>query len=220
MSTVAPCASIRSSSRRSMPPRPTSEQIRQRCHRAHHHADHPRAICSTRRPSSLSIPTGRFVIGGPMGDAGLTGRKIIVDTYGGMARHGGGAFSGKDPTKVDRSAPTRHATSPRISSRRAWRIASRSRYRMPLAWRAPVASSSRLLARASVADETMIRPDQRTLRPAPSRNHPVARPAPPHLSADRGVWPLWPHRCRSALGAPRQGRCSTRAAGTVATTLA
>ncbi|KRB74084.1 S-adenosylmethionine synthetase [Nocardioides sp. Root190] len=49
-------------------------------------------------------PTGRFVVGGPMGDAGLTGRKIIVDTYGGMARHGGGAFSGKDPSKVDRSA--------------------------------------------------------------------------------------------------------------------
>jgi len=49
-------------------------------------------------------PTGRFVIGGPMGDAGLTGRKIIVDTYGGMGRHGGGAFSGKDCTKVDRSA--------------------------------------------------------------------------------------------------------------------
>ena len=49
-------------------------------------------------------PTGRFVIGGPHGDAGLTGRKIIVDTYGGYARHGGGAFSGKDPTKVDRSA--------------------------------------------------------------------------------------------------------------------
>ena len=49
-------------------------------------------------------PTGRFEIGGPMGDCGLTGRKIIVDTYGGMARHGGGAFSGKDPSKVDRSA--------------------------------------------------------------------------------------------------------------------
>ena len=49
-------------------------------------------------------PTGRFVVGGPMGDAGLTGRKIIVDTYGGYAPHGGGAFSGKDPTKVDRSA--------------------------------------------------------------------------------------------------------------------
>ncbi|ACU37017.1 methionine adenosyltransferase [Actinosynnema pretiosum subsp. pretiosum] len=52
----------------------------------------------------LVNPTGRFVLGGPMGDAGLTGRKIIVDTYGGMARHGGGAFSGKDPSKVDRSA--------------------------------------------------------------------------------------------------------------------
>ena len=49
-------------------------------------------------------PTGRFVIGGPQGDTGLTGRKIVVDTYGGFARHGGGAFSGKNPTKVDRSA--------------------------------------------------------------------------------------------------------------------
>jgi S-adenosylmethionine synthetase len=59
------------------------------------------------RDNALRIfvnPTGRFVIGGPKGDAGLTGRKIIADTYGGMARHGGGAFSGKDPTKVDRSA--------------------------------------------------------------------------------------------------------------------
>jgi S-adenosylmethionine synthetase len=55
-------------------------------------------------PKVLVNPTGRFVIGGPMGDAGVTGRKIIVDTYGGMGRHGGGAFSGKDPTKVDRSA--------------------------------------------------------------------------------------------------------------------
>ncbi|HEY9702362.1 MAG TPA: methionine adenosyltransferase domain-containing protein, partial [Allocoleopsis sp.] len=52
----------------------------------------------------LVNPTGKFVIGGPQGDAGLTGRKIIVDTYGGYSRHGGGAFSGKDPTKVDRSA--------------------------------------------------------------------------------------------------------------------
>jgi len=59
----------------------------------------------------LINPTGRFVVGGPQGDSGLTGRKIIVDTYGGMGRHGGGAFSGKDPTKVDRSAAyaARHA---------------------------------------------------------------------------------------------------------------
>jgi S-adenosylmethionine synthetase len=56
------------------------------------------------RQQFLVNPTGRFVVGGPVGDCGLTGRKIIVDTYGGMARHGGGAFSGKDPSKVDRSA--------------------------------------------------------------------------------------------------------------------
>lgn len=59
---------------------------------------------STKDMRILINPTGRFVVGGPMGDAGLTGRKIIVDSYGGMARHGGGAFSGKDPSKVDRSA--------------------------------------------------------------------------------------------------------------------
>jgi S-adenosylmethionine synthetase len=59
---------------------------------------------ATLRGEFLVNPTGRFVIGGPVGDCGLTGRKIIVDTYGGFARHGGGAFSGKDPSKVDRSA--------------------------------------------------------------------------------------------------------------------
>ncbi len=66
----------------------------------------PRDLYDARklRKNLLVNPTGRFVIGGPVGDCGLTGRKIIVDTYGGMARHGGGAFSGKDPSKVDRSA--------------------------------------------------------------------------------------------------------------------
>ena len=71
--------------------------------------DPARATSTTRSASQerdfvYVNPTGKFVIGGPMGDTGLTGRKIIVDTYGGAARHGGGAFSGKDPTKVDRSA--------------------------------------------------------------------------------------------------------------------
>ena len=60
--------------------------------------------CLTNNTQYHIYPTGNFEIGGPVGDAGLTGRKIIVDTYGGMARHGGGAFSGKDPSKVDRSA--------------------------------------------------------------------------------------------------------------------
>ena len=71
-----------------------------------------RPVIGSYTPNKILInPTGRFVIGGPMGDTGLTGRKIIVDTYGGYARHGGGAFSGKDPTKVDRSAAyaARHA---------------------------------------------------------------------------------------------------------------
>ena len=72
--------------------------------RAGHPAGGPRRSCWTRTPASIVNPTGRFVIGGPAGDSGLTGRKIIVDTYGGYGRHGGGAFSGKDPTKVDRSA--------------------------------------------------------------------------------------------------------------------
>jgi S-adenosylmethionine synthetase len=58
----------------------------------------------TRETAYLINPTGKFVVGGPQGDSGLTGRKIIVDTYGGTGRHGGGAFSGKDPSKVDRSA--------------------------------------------------------------------------------------------------------------------
>ena len=78
-------------------------------------------------------PTGRFVIGGPVGDAGLTGRKIIVDTYGGAARHGGGAFSGKDPSKVDRSAAYAAVGSRRTSSPPAPRPASRCRSRTPSA---------------------------------------------------------------------------------------
>jgi S-adenosylmethionine synthetase len=64
----------------------------------------PSRLLDARHQAFIVNPTGRFVIGGPVGDSGLTGRKIIVDTYGGYASHGGGAFSGKDPTKVDRSA--------------------------------------------------------------------------------------------------------------------
>jgi S-adenosylmethionine synthetase len=70
---------------------------------AHHRPDGSGAMVDSQTKYHIN-PTGRFVVGGPHGDTGLTGRKIIVDTYGGMGRHGGGAFSGKDPTKVDRSA--------------------------------------------------------------------------------------------------------------------
>ena len=82
-------------------------------------------------------PTGRFVIGGPMGDSGLTGRKIIVDTYGGMGRHGGGAFSGKDPTKVDRSAAYMARYIPKILSPPSWPSVAKCSWPTPSAWLNP-----------------------------------------------------------------------------------
>ncbi len=97
--------------------------------------DHPDARA---RDFVLVNPTGRFVVGGPMGDTGLTGRKIIVDTYGGMARHGGGAFSGKDPTKVDRSAAyAARWVAKTVVAARASRAAARCRSRTPSASRSP-----------------------------------------------------------------------------------
>lgn len=79
-------------------------------------------------------PTGRFVIGGPMGDCGLTGRKIIVDTYGGMARHGGGAFSGKDPSKWTVPQPTQHVMSRKTLLLLAWPIVVKFRFPTQSAW--------------------------------------------------------------------------------------
>jgi S-adenosylmethionine synthetase len=81
----------------------TTEQLRSDIRKHVINAVVPEQMCDSQTKFHIN-PTGRFVIGGPHGDTGLTGRKIIVDTYGGMGRHGGGAFSGKDPTKVDRSA--------------------------------------------------------------------------------------------------------------------
>ena len=93
-----------SSCRRSTPTTSRNEQDPRGDHRARSSSRRSRRSCATGRVKYHINPTGRFVVGGPQGDAGLTGRKIIVDTYGGMGRHGGGAFSGKDPSKVDRSA--------------------------------------------------------------------------------------------------------------------
>ena len=87
----------------------------------------------------LVNPTGRFVIGGPVGDCGLTGRKIIVDTYGGMARHGGGAFSGKDPARSTGPPPTRRGGWPRTSSPPGWPTVPRSRSPTRSASRTPSA---------------------------------------------------------------------------------
>ena len=150
-------------------------------------------------------PTGRFVTGGPMGDAGLTGRKIIVDSYGGMARHGGGAFSGKDPTKVDRSG----AYAARWVAKNV--VAGGARR--------PVRGRGRVRHRDRPADQLLgrlvrDRADRRRedpgahrapLRPAPGLDHRGPRPAPADLPPDRGVRPLRAAGPRPALGAHRQG---------------
>ena len=117
----------------------------------------------------LVNPTGKFVVGGPMGDAGLTGRKIIVDTYGGMARHGGGAFSGKDPSKVDRSAAyAMRWVAKNDRRRRAWPSAPRSRSPTRSARPSPSVSSCRPSAPAWS-------PTRRSRRPC-SRSSTSARP--------------------------------------------
>jgi S-adenosylmethionine synthetase len=102
-------------------------------------------------------PTGRFVTGGPMGDAGLTGRKIIVDTYGGMARHGGGAFSGKDPTKVDRSAAyaARHIAKNIVAAGLADRLELQISYAIGVA--RPLSLFVDTFGTGKVSDEEMIR---------------------------------------------------------------
>ena len=102
-------------------------------------------------------PTGRFVTGGPMGDAGLTGRKIIVDTYGGMARHGGGAFSGKDPTKVDRSAAyaARHIAKNIVAAGLADRLELQVAYAIGIA--RPLSLFVETFGTAKVSDEEIIR---------------------------------------------------------------
>ena len=102
-------------------------------------------------------PTGRFVVGGPMGDAGLTGRKIIVDTYGGVARHGGGAFSGKDPTKVDRSAAyaARYVAKNIVAAGLAERIEFQLSYAIGVA--RPTSVAIETFGTGRVDDETILR---------------------------------------------------------------
>ena len=171
-------------------------------------------------------PTGRFVVGGPMGDSGLTGRKIIVDTYGGMGRHGGGAFSGKDPSKVDRSACyyARYiaknivAAGPGPSLRGAGRLRDRR-------GRAGVAAACTRSAPATVSEDRSGRDRPRQLRLPPRRAHPRAGPAarpstrrrPPTVtSCRRGTV------CRrspsSSTGRPRPGSGSSRPIATASRT--
>ena len=156
-------------------------------------------------------PTGRFVTGGPMGDAGLTGRKIIVDSYGGMARHGGGAFSGKDPTKVDRSAAyaARWVAKNVVAAGLADRFEVEVAYGIGIA--RPISLSVESFGTGRIPDEEIQAPHRAPLRPPPGEHHRRARPAPADLPPDRGLRPLRPAGPRPALGADRQGRPPGRA---------
>jgi len=102
-------------------------------------------------------PSGRFVIGGPVGDTGLTGRKILVDTYGGVARHGGGAFSGKDPTKVDRSAAyaARYVAKNLVAAGLAERLEVQLSYAIGVS--VPISISVETFGTNKVPDETIVR---------------------------------------------------------------
>ena len=163
----------------------------------------------------LVNPTGRFVIGGPMGDSGLSGRKIIVDTYGGMARHGGGSFSGKDPTKVDRSGAymARYVAKNVVAAGLARRCELQLAYAIGVAH--PLAINVQTFGTGSVADARLVEPRRAHLRPASRGDHPRPRPAPADLPADRRLRPLRARRPRPALGAHRPRRRPARAAGAV-----
>jgi S-adenosylmethionine synthetase len=137
-------------------------------------------------------PSGRFVIGGPVGDAGLTGRKIIVDTYGGSARHGGGAFSGKDPTKVDRSGAY------------AARWVAKNLVAAGLADRAEVQLSYAI----GVSTPISIQVDTKGTGNKPESDHRSLRPTTSDLPADCCVRSLWTRRSGSPLGETRSSRGS------------
>ena len=154
----------------------------------------------------LVNPTGKFVLGGPMGDAGLTGRKIIVDTYGGWARHGGGAFSGKDPSKVDRSAAyaMRWVAKNIVAAGLAERVEVQVAYAIGKA--APVGLFIETFGTASGRPGQDREDRAGGVRPAARRDHPRPGPAAPDLRADRRLRALRAHRHRAAVGAAGQGR--------------
>ncbi len=152
-------------------------------------------------------PTGRFVIGGPDGDAGLTGRKIIVDTYGGAAPHGGGAFSGKDPTKVDRSA----AYAARYVAKNVVAAGLADRCLIQLAYAIGVSKPLSIYVDThgtGKVDEAKLPRSSGAGGSQPARHPRAARAQPPDLRAHRGLRPFRPrarHRRRLLLGKDRSG---------------
>jgi S-adenosylmethionine synthetase len=150
-------------------------------------------------------PTGRFEIGGPMGDSGVTGRKIILDTYGGMARHGGGAFSGKDPSKVDRSGAyaMRWVAKNVVAAGLARRCECQVAYAIGSSH--PVSFFLDCFGTEAVPAERISAAVLGRLRSATGRDHRRPRPAAPHLRRYRDLRPLRPGPTRLHLGAHRPG---------------
>ena len=161
----------------------------------------------------LINPTGRFTIGGPMGDSGLTGRKIIVDTYGGYARHGGGAFSGKDPTKVDRSA----AYAARYIAKNIVAAGLAKRCEIELAYAIGVANPVSLLVDTQgtgvISDDALAKIVREQFDLSSGWHHRHAESAPPDLSSDGRVRPFRQNGRRSAVGTCGSRRALRAAAG-------
>ena len=135
-------------------------------------------------------PTGRFVIGGPHGDSGVTGRKIIVDTYGGMARHGGGAFSGKDCTKVDRSA----AYAARYVAKNIVAAGIAKKCEIQLSYAIGVAHPTSIMVdtfgTGKLSNEKLVEIIRENFD-LDRRNHQNVRSSPSDLQADSSLWTLW-----------------------------
>ena len=150
-------------------------------------------------------PTGRFVTGGPMGDAGLTGRKIIVDTYGGYGRHGGGAFSGKDPSKVDRSAcyMARYVAKNIVAAGLARKVEVQLAYAIGVA--EPVSVMADTFGTGTIPDSQITELIRAFFKLTPKAHHRNARSSPADLPPDRCLRPLRPHRSGLHVGAHGQG---------------
>ncbi len=162
------------------------------------------------RASLLVNPTGRFVIGGPVGDAGLTGRKIIVDTYGGMARHGGGAFSGKDPSKVDRSAAyaARHVAKNVVAAGLAERCEVQVAYAIGVAHPVSVMVETFGTEKIGRGKILALIDEHFDLRPGAFRE--TLKLHRPDLPEDRRLRALRPRGRGLHVGAHRQGRRAAR----------
>lgn len=148
-------------------------------------------------------PTGRFVVGGPQGDAGLTGRKIIVDTYGGYGRHGGGAFSGKDPTKVDRSAAyaARWVAKNLVAAGVADKLEVQLAYAIGIA--KPVSISVETFGTGKIDDKKIVEIINKVFDLRPSAIIKELNLRRPIYKTNSSLWTLWKNRCRTSMGESR-----------------